>query len=143
VAGDQDQGPADPLDGGRLGAAVRYRLGALHELAPGLAARPPLVRVAFLMAASSPAERETAAATHDAQAAQLRGPLPAALGRAYEALAPLWLAAGFRQLGPGATLAQLLALAARLDPELAAGVREDLTGAGLDPDQLGWPPVVG
>jgi hypothetical protein len=142
VAGDPPgQGPAGPLDG-RLGAAVRYRLDALHELAPGLAARPQLVRVAFLMAASSPAERETAAQAHEAQAAQLRGPLPAALGRAFLALQPLWHGAR-RRLGPGATVAELLALADRLDPELAAGVREDLTGAGLDPDQLGWPPDVG
>jgi hypothetical protein len=36
-------------------------------------------------------------------------------------------------------LADLLVLA---PPELAARVREDLTGAGVDPDALRWPPVV-
>jgi hypothetical protein len=40
---------------------------------------------------------------------------------------------------PAAPLADLLALA---PPELAARVREDLTGARVDPDALRWPPVV-
>jgi hypothetical protein len=126
----------DPPEPGRLSAGERARLAGLHQLAPGLAARPPLVLVAFLMAASSPAERETAAQAHDAQAQQLRGPLPAALGRAYLTLEPIWYQLA-RALGPTATLAELLSLA---PPELAAQVRADLAAAGLDPDATAWPP---
>jgi hypothetical protein len=138
MAGDApDQRPPAP-DPGRVSPAEHGRLVALHELAPGLAARPPLVAVAYLMAASSPAERETAAAAHDAQAAQLRGPIPAAFARTYLALAPLWSAVGFRSFGPGATVAQVLQLAA---PELAERVRGDLAAAGVDPDATGWPPL--
>jgi hypothetical protein len=127
----------DPGQPGRLGAGERARLAGLHQLAPGLAARPPLIAEAFLCAASSTAERETAAQAHEAQAEQLRGPLPAALGRAYSTLEPLWRAAGRRALGPLATLAELLSLA---PAELAEQVRADLTAAGVDPDQLAWPP---
>jgi hypothetical protein len=131
MAGDQDQDP------GRLSGAARERLTRLHKLAPGLAARPQPVAVAFLFAASTPAEREAAAQAHDAQAAQLRGPIPAALARAYLELQLLWHAVGFRTFGPAATVAQLLQLAT---PELAARVRADLTAAGVDPDATGWPP---
>jgi hypothetical protein len=131
---DQDHNPG-PL---RLGGAARERLTRLHELAPGLAARPQPVAVAHLFASSTPAEREAAAQAHDAQAAQLRGPIPAALAGAYLELQPLWHAVGFRALGPAATLAQLLQLA---PPEQAAVVRDRLTAAGINPDATGWPPV--
>jgi hypothetical protein len=132
-----EHGDQEPPEPGRLSAGERVRLAGLHQLAPGLAARPPLVAEAFLCAASSTAELETAAQAHEAQAAQLRGPLPAALGRAYLTLQPLWQAVGLRRLGPTATLAALLALA----PEpLAAQVRADLTAAGLDPSATAWPP---
>jgi hypothetical protein len=127
----------DPPDPGRLSAGERDRLAALHQLAPGLAARPPLVAEAFLFAAATPAERETAAQAHEAQAQQLRGLLPAALGRAYLDLQPLWQATGLRALGPAATLAELLSLA---PAELAAQVRADLAAAGLDPSAVTWPP---
>jgi hypothetical protein len=127
----------DPPEPGRLSAAERARLAALHELAPGLAARPVLVSDCWLMAASTPAERETAAQAHAAQAAQLRGPIPAALARAYLALEPLWVAVGFRAFGPAATVGALLRLA---PAERAAQLREDLAAAGLDPDATEWPP---
>jgi hypothetical protein len=45
---------------------------------------------------------------HQAQAQQLRGPLPAAFGRAYLTLEPIWQQAGARALGPVATLGDLL-----------------------------------
>jgi hypothetical protein len=131
--GRQRRGP----EPGRLSAGERARLAGLHQLAPGQAARPPLVAEAFLFAASSAAELETAAQAHEAQAAQLRGPLPAALGRAYLTLEPLWRATGLRALGPAATLAELLSLA---PPELAAQVRGELAAAGLDPNATAWPP---
>jgi hypothetical protein len=142
VTGDQPRRPPGPLDPdrGRLGPAARARLDALHTLAPGMAARLPRVAVAFLFAAATPAELETAAQAHDAQAAQLRGPLPAALADAYRTLAGLWQTIGFQALGPAATLPELLALA---DPALAARVREGLTTAGMAPDALAWPPMVG
>jgi hypothetical protein len=130
---DQDQAPGSPRPSG----ASRGRLVELHRWAPGQAARPIPVAIAFLMAASTPEERETAAQAHDAQAAQLRGPIPAALASAYLELQSLWQAVGFRILGPSATVAQLLALA---PPEQAERVRADLTGAGIDPDATGWPP---
>jgi hypothetical protein len=128
-------GPGPDPD--RRSAASRGRLVELHGLAPGLEARPQPVAVAHLFASSIPEEREAAAQAHDAQAAQLRGPIPAALARAYLELQPLWQAVGFHAFGPAATVAQLLTLA---PPELAAQVREDLIGAGIDPDATGWPP---
>jgi hypothetical protein len=137
VAGDQDQGPPEL---GRLGPAVRERLRLLHGLSPGMAARPPTMATALLFAATDPAELETAIAAHQAQIDQLRGPLPAALAHAYRLLAPIWQASGFRALGPDATVAELLAYA---PAELAAQVRELLAAAGVDPDALRWPPVVG
>jgi hypothetical protein len=127
-------------DPGRRGGAARERLAGLHGLAPGLDARPQPVAVAHLLASSTPEEREAAAQAHDAQAAQLRGPIPAALAWAYLELLPLWHVVGFRTFGPAATLAQLLALA---PPEQAARVRARLTGAGIDPDATGWPPTHG
>jgi hypothetical protein len=92
------------------------------------------------MAASTPEERAAVAQAHLAQAEQLTGPLPAALGRAYLDLQQLWHTGGFRALGPAATLGELLTVA---PPELAARVRERLAAAGVDPDALAWPPVVG
>jgi hypothetical protein len=87
-------GQADDPGEGRPSAGHRDRLTALHRLSPGQAARPIPFAVAFLMAVSTPAEREAAAQAHDAQAAQLRGPLPAALARAYSQLQPLWHGGG-------------------------------------------------
>jgi hypothetical protein len=139
VAGDQPQGPPAP-DPGRSRAGHRDRLVGLHELAPGLAARPAVpMAVAFLLASSTPAERDAAAQAHEAQAAQLRGPVVAAYARAFELLAPAWHAFGFRKLGPRATVAELLA---HVSPELAGQVRGELLAAGVDPDALRWPPVV-
>ena len=74
---------------------------------------------------------------HQAQAQQLRGPLPAAFGRAYLTLEPIWHQIGARALGPAATLAELLTLA---PAELAAQVRGELAAAGLDPEATAWPP---
>ena len=70
----------------RPGPARRGRLQRLHEWAPGQAARPIPVALCFLMAASSPADREAAAAAHRAQAEQLTSRLPAALADAYQQL---------------------------------------------------------
>jgi hypothetical protein len=135
MADDQGQGPA--AEPGRLSAAARHRLQQLHELAPDLPARGLLVAHTFLFAASNPAELETAAAAHDEQARQLRGPIPPAGARTYRALERLWIGGGFRAFGPAATVRELLTLA---DPKLATQVREDLTAAGVDPEATGWPP---
>jgi hypothetical protein len=136
MADDQARGGWPP----GTGPAQHERLRRLHEWGPGQEARPPLVAVCFLLAASSPAEWETAARAHDAQAAQLRGPLPAAFADTYHDLAPLWVAVGARAFGDGAAVAQLLQL---VQPELAARVHGRLTGAGVSPDVLIWPPVIG
>jgi hypothetical protein len=61
MAGDvEDQDPGQGLDPGRLTAAERDRLDALHKLAP-LGGRRLLVVHAFLFAACSDAELDTAA----------------------------------------------------------------------------------
>jgi len=130
MAGDQDPG--------WLRGAARERMARLHELAPGLAARPIPVAVCFLCAISSPEERAAAAEAHLAQAEQLRGPIPPALARVYLDLQQLWHAAGFRAFGPGATVPQVLTLAT---PEQVERVRADLAAAGVDPDTATrWPP---
>lgn len=133
MAGDQDQPPA--RDPGRLTGAARTRLEALHQLGP-LAGRRLLVVHAFLFAASSDAELDTAAQAHEAQSRQLRDPaVRAALRGAWPVVDPLRYVPGHGRLD--LPLADLLALA---PPELAGAVREDLAAAGLDPDATGWPP---
>jgi hypothetical protein len=107
----------------------------LHQLAPP-AGRRLLVAHAFLFAAATDAERDTAAQAHEAQARQLRDPaVRAALGAAWEVVDPLRHVPGHGR--PDTPLVELLALA---PPELAAAVREDLAAAGLDPEATGWPP---
>jgi len=134
MAGDQDQGP--PRHPGRLSPAERARLDALHQLAP-LAGRRLLVVHAFLFAAASDAELETAAQAHEAQARQLRDPnVRVALRAAWQVVDPLRFTPG--RGGPTAPLADLLALAPR---ELARQVQAELAAAGLDPDATGWPPL--
>jgi hypothetical protein len=129
-------GDVEPEDPGRLSAAERDRLDALHALA-SLAGRPVLVVHAFLFAASSDAELDTAAQAHEAQARQLRDPhVRAALRRAWQVIDPLRFTPG--RGDPAVPLADLLALA---PPELAATVRAELAAAGLDPDATGWPPL--
>jgi hypothetical protein len=135
VAGDQDQGPP-ARHPGRLSAAQRVRLDALHTLAD-LRGRPVLVVHAFLFAAATDAELETAAQAHDAQARQLRDPaVRAALRGAWQVIDPLRFTPG--RGDPTAPLADLLALA---PAELAGQVRAELATAGLDPDATGWPPL--
>jgi hypothetical protein len=136
VAGDPpDQGPTD-RDPGRLGAAARARLDALHQLAP-LGGRRLLVVHTFLFAAATDGELEVAAQAHEAQARQLRDPaIRAALRGAWSVVDPLRLIPGRGR--PDVPLAELLALA---PAELAAQVRAELTAAGLDPDATGWPLV--
>jgi hypothetical protein len=134
VAGDQDQGePA--RHPGRLGPAARDRLKALHALAP-LAGRRLLVVHAFLFAAATDAELDSAAAAHDEQARQLRDPaVRAALRGAWQVVEPLRFSPGRGR--PDLPLAELLASAPE---DLAATVRAELAAAGLDPDAAGWPP---
>jgi hypothetical protein len=67
---DGDQDPAQGQPTRRIPAAVAARLDALHELAP-LRGRRLLMAHAFLLASSSDAELEAAAAAHQAQADQL------------------------------------------------------------------------
>jgi hypothetical protein len=131
---DQDQAP----DPGRLTPAQRARLDALHKLAP-LGGRRLLLVHAFLFTAASDAELDSAAEAHEAQARQLRDPaVRAALRGAWQVLDPLRFIPGHGH--PGEVLADLLALA---PAELAAAVRAELAGAGLDPDATGWPPPAG
>jgi hypothetical protein len=131
---DQDQAP----DPGRLTPAQRDRLDALHKLAP-LAGRRLLVVHAFLFAAATNAELDTAAQAHEAQARQLRDPaVRAALRRAWQVVDPLRFLPGHGR--PDLPLADLLALA---PPELAELARAELRAAGLDPDATGWPPGPG
>jgi hypothetical protein len=135
AGGVEDQGPPAP-DPGRLTAAQRDRLDALHTLSP-LGGRRLLVVHAWLLAAASDAELDTAAQTHEAQARQLRDPrVRAALRQAWQVVDPLRFIPGHHD--PTAPLAELLALA---PPELAATVRVELRAAGLDPDATGWPPL--
>jgi hypothetical protein len=127
--GDQNQG--EPA---RLGSAQRARLEALHQLAP-LAGRRLLLVHAFLFAAASDAELNSAAEAHEAQAAQLRDPqVRQALRGAWQVVDPLRFAPGRHD--PGAALVDLLDMA---PPELARQVRAELAAAGLDPDAIGWP----
>jgi hypothetical protein len=129
-------GAVEPTGPGRLGAAARARLDALHKLAP-LGGRRLLVVHAFLFAAAPDAELDTAAQTHEAQARQLRDPhVRAALRRAWPVVGPLRFIPGHHD--PAAPLADLLDLA---PPEPAAQVRAELRAAGLDPDATGWPPL--
>jgi len=135
VAGDPSSSGQPAPDPGRLSAGARARLESLHALAT-LAARPLLVVHAFLFAAASDAELDTAAAAHEAQARQLRDPaVRAALRGAWPVVDPLRFAPGRGR--PDVPLADLLALA---PPELATAVRAELAAAGLDPDATGWPP---
>ena len=137
AGGVEDQGPPAP-DPGRLTAAQRDRLDALHQLAP-LGGRRLLVVHAFLFAAASDAELETAAQAHEAQARQLRDPaIRAALRVAWQVVDPLRFTPGHRDLA--APLADLLDLA---PVELAEPTRAELRAAGLDPDATGWPPPHG
>jgi hypothetical protein len=118
----------------RRGAAQAARLDALHTLAP-LGGRRVLVVHAFLFAAATDAELDTAAQAHEAQARQLRDPaVRAALRRAWAVVDPLRFATGRGR--PDVPLADLLALA---PPELAEVARAELAAAGLDPDATGWP----
>jgi hypothetical protein len=129
-------GAVEPEGPGRLSAAARARLDALHTLAP-LGGRRVLAVHAFLFAAASDAELDTAAQAHEAQARQLRDPeVRAALRRAWQVVEPLRFIPGHGR--PDAPLAELLALA---PAELAATVRVELAAAGLDPDATGWPPL--
>jgi hypothetical protein len=128
--------PDPGRDPGRLSAAERDRLDALHALAP-LAGRPVLVVHAFLFAAATDAELDTAAQAHEAQARQLRDPaIRAALRGAWQVADPLRFTPGHRD--PAEPLVGLLDLA---PPELAAPIRAELRAAGLDPDATGWPPL--
>jgi hypothetical protein len=116
------------------GQAQRARLDALHTLAP-LAGWRLLVVHAFLFAAASDAELDTAAEAHEAQARQLRDPaIRAALRAAWPVVDPLRFTPGRGR--PELPPVELLALA---PPELAATVRAELAEAGLDPDATGWP----
>jgi hypothetical protein len=136
AGGVEDQGPPASPDPDRLTAAERDRLDALHKLAP-LGGRRLLVVHAFLFAAASDAELDTAAQAHEAQARQLRDPaVRAALRGAWPAVDRLRFLPGMG--GPMTPLADLLALA---PPELAGQVRAELAAAGLDPDATGWPPL--
>jgi hypothetical protein len=131
---DQDPGDGQGLDPGRLTPAQRDRLDALHNLAP-LAGRRLLVVHAFLFAAASDAELETAAQAHEAQARQLSDPaVRRALRGAWQVVDPLRFTPGHGH--PDEALADLLALA---PPELAGAVRAELAAAGLDSDAPGWP----
>jgi hypothetical protein len=119
----------------RIPPAVATRLDALHQLAP-LAGRRLLLVHAFLFAAATDAELDTAAQAHEAQARQLRDPaIRAALRSAWQVIDPLRFTPGRHD--PGAPLVDLLALA---PPELAAQARAELRAAGLDPDATDWPP---
>jgi hypothetical protein len=132
-SGDQDPAQGQPAQ--RISAAVAARLDALHELAP-LRGRRLLMAHAFLLAASSDAELDTAAAAHQAQADQLTDRrLVEALRDTYRLLEPTWHAA-FRQLGHGASLADVLDLT---PPEQAELAEATLRVAGLDPRATGWP----
>jgi hypothetical protein len=96
-----------------------------------------LVVHAFLFAAATDAELDTAAQAHEAQARQLRDPaIRAGLREAWQVVDPLRFTPSHRD--PAAPLADLLALA---PPELAGQVRTELAAAGLDPDATGWPPT--
>jgi hypothetical protein len=132
VAGDREQGPPGRHPR-RLSAAERDRLDALHALGP-LSRRVQLVH-AFLFAAASDAEFDSAAQAHEEQARQLRDPtIRAALRAAWEVVDPLRFTPGHGH--PDEALADLLALA---PPELAGAVRAELAAAGLDSDAPGWP----
>jgi hypothetical protein len=118
--------------------------GSARPSAPGstpctpwpLAGRRLLAVHAFLFAAASDAELETAAQAHEAQARQLRDPaVRAALRGAWQVVDPLRFIPGRHDLG--APLVDLLELA---PAELARRARAELRAAGLDPDALGWPP---
>jgi hypothetical protein len=129
-----DQGPP-ARDPGRLRPGERARLDALHALAPLAGRRLQLIH-AFLFAAATDAELDTAAQAHEAQARQLRDPaVRRALRGAWQVVDPLRFTPGRR--GPSAALIDLLTLA---PPELAAQARADLRAAGLDPDATDWPP---
>jgi hypothetical protein len=135
VAGDQ---PPEPVPSGRarVSPAARARLDALHALAPLAGRRLQLVH-AFLFAAATDAELDTAAQAHEAQARQLRDPaIRRALRAAWQVIDPLRFALG--RGDPTTPLADLLALA---PAELASQVRAELVAAGLDPDATGWPPL--
>jgi hypothetical protein len=107
----------------------------LHQLAP-LAGRRLLVH-AFLFAAATDADLDTAAQAHEAQARQLRDPaIRRALRSAWETVDPIRFTLAGRG-HPDRPLAELLALA---PAELAAQVRAELATAGLAPDATGWPP---
>jgi hypothetical protein len=137
MAGDREQGPPVP-DPGRLTSAERARLDALHKLAP-LAGRRLLVVHAFLFAAATDAELDTAAQAHDAQARQLRDPaVRRALRAAWAVVDPLRFTPGRHD--PAVPLVELLALA---PAELAEQARAELRAAGLDPDATDWPPAGG
>jgi hypothetical protein len=137
MADDQDRGPS-ARDPGRLGPAERTRLDALHALAPLAGGRLQLVH-AFLFAAATDAELDTAAQAHEAQARQLRDPaVRAALRGAWQVVDPLRFTPGHRD--PATPLADLLDLA---PVELAEQTRAELLVAGLDPDTTGWPPADG
>jgi hypothetical protein len=128
--------PDPGRDPGRLGPAERARLDALHALAPLAGRRLQLVH-AFLFAAATDAELETAAQAHEAQARQLRDPhVRRALRGAWQVVDPLRFTPGRHD--PTMALADLLALA---PAELAAQVWAGLAAAGLDPDATGWPPL--
>ena len=127
-----------PGDPGRLSSAERTRLDALHALAD-LRGRQLRVVHAFLYAAASDAELDTAAAAHEAQARQLRDPaVRRALRRAWQVVDPVRLIPGHGD--PLAPLAELLALA---PPEQADPALAELAAADLDPDATGWPPADG
>jgi hypothetical protein len=110
-------------------------LAALHELAP-MVGRSLLAAEPWLYAAASDAELDAAAATHEAQARQLRDPqVRAVMRRTWQTAEPVRIKAGPR-------LVWLHELLTMLPPELAEQTRADLRGVGLDPSPP-WPPRSG
>jgi hypothetical protein len=102
MAGDQDQNPP-ARDPGRLGSAEHARLDALHALAP-LAGRRLQVVHAFLFAAATDAELDTAAQAYEAQARQLRDlAIRRVLRAAWQVIDPLRFSPG--RADPAAPLA--------------------------------------
>jgi hypothetical protein len=96
-------------DPGRFTEAERARIDALHTLAD-LRGRPLLAVQAFLFAAATDAELDTAAQAHEAQARQLRDlAIRTALRSTWQVIDPLRFTPGHRD--PTAPLADLLALA--------------------------------
>jgi hypothetical protein len=94
---------------------------------------------AWLLAAATDAELDTAAQAHEAQARQLRDRATVeALRTVYRVLEPTRLRYGPRLLEAEATLADVLLVALQ---EQAEPAREALARVGLDPDATGWPPV--